>query len=217
MNQGNKILLILCIIALIAGVAVIFEASAFQKKAKITTGIVDNSRISSYHVIYKSDDGVEHNLYISAKNHRRHDRDQIKVFYRIDNPDKARISDGIKGGRKIIIVAIVLLLFDLYLIYTNKKRKKAADNFKSTGRKVQAEITSIEVDLNTTIQNKHPYLINCKWVDPISGRNYTHTIRQIWIDPAPVLAGRNYLDVYIDRENPDKYFMDTEFLGVVAV
>lgn len=85
--------------------------------------------------------------------------------------------------------------------------------FKTTGRAVRAEITGIESDLNTTVMEKHPYIIKCRWVDPITGREYTGSVEQLWKDPAPLLAGRNHIDVYIDRDNPEKYFLDTDFLG----
>lgn len=214
MNKGTKILLVLCLVTIIAGIAVYFEASAFQKKAKVTEGIVENSRISNFHVIYTSDDGVKHDLYVSRKNNRLKDEEKIKVFYRIDNPDNARITNGKKGGKKIIIIAFVMLLFDFYMIYKNKKNIRISNYFKTNGRKIQAEITSVEIDNNITIQNKHPYSILCNWIDPFTGKEYAHTIKHIWKDPTPLLAGRNTIDVYIDREYPEKYFIDTEFLGV---
>lgn len=216
MNKGTTILLVLCILAIIAGTVVIFEASSYQKKAKITEGIVADRRLSSFHVIYKSDDGKEHNLYVSAKNNKHNEGDNIKVFYRSDNPDKARITDGKKGGKKIIIIAIVMLLFDLNLINRNRKNQRVSNNFKTNGRKLQAEITSIEVDNNTTILEKHPFNINCKWIDPNNGKEYTHTIGYIWKDPSILLEGRKSIDVYIDREDPERYFMDTEFLGEIT-
>jgi hypothetical protein len=64
---------------------------------------------------------------------------------------------------------------------------------------------------------KHPFLINCRWTDPFSGKEYTHAIDQLWKDPAPYLAGRKYIDVYIDRNNPDNYFLDIEFLKEIKV
>jgi hypothetical protein len=216
MNKGTKILLVLCLITIIAGIAVIFEASAFQKKAKVTEGIVENSRLSSFHVIYTSDDGVKHDLYVSRKNNGLNDGEKIKVFYRIDNPDNARINNGKKGGKKIIIIAFVILLFDFYMIYNNKKNIRISNNFKTNGRKIQAEIISVEIDNNTTIQRKHPYIIICKWIDPFTGKEYMHTIKYIWKDPTPLLAGRNTIDVYLDREYPEKYFIDTEFLGIIS-
>jgi hypothetical protein len=216
MNKGTKILLVLCLIAIIAGIAVIFEASAFQKNAKITEGIVENSRMSSFHVIYASDDGVKHDLYVSRKNNGLNDGEKIKVFYRIDNPDKARINNGKKGGKKIIIIAFVMLLFDFYMIYNNKKTIRISNNFKTNGRKLQAEIIRVEIDNTITIQRKHPYSILCNWIDPFTGKEYMHTIKYIWKDPTPLLAGRKSLDVYIDSEHPEKYFIDTEFLGIIS-
>ncbi len=155
-------------------------------------------------------------LSASQKNNKHSEGDKLKVFYRIDNPDKARITDGKKGGKKIIIIAIIMLLLDLILIYQSSARNKSAIKFKTTGRKVAAEIIDIGTDMNITFRKMHPYLVNCRWVDPITAKEYTHTIKNIWKDPAPLLAGRNTIDVYIDRENPEKYFMDTEFLGDIA-
>jgi hypothetical protein len=149
----------------------------------------------------------------NGKNKKYYVGDKFRVFYLIDNPDKSRISDGKKGGRTIIIIGIAMLLFDLYVIYLNRSGNKSANKFRTTGRKVEAEITGIETDMNTTVMKKHPYIINCRWVDPITGKEYTDAIKQIWKDPAPLLAGRNHIDVYIDRDNPDKYFIDVEFLG----
>lgn len=216
MYKGNLILLVICLIAMAAGTAVFFEASAYQKKAKVTVGTVNDRRISSYHVIYKSDDGAEHNMYVSAKNNKYNDGEKIKVFYQPNNPDNARITDGKKVGKVIIIIAFVMLLLDFYLIYVNRKKIKESNYFKTNGRKVGAEILGIDSDLSITFRGKHPYLINCKWTDPFTGKEYTHTIKNIWKDPAPFLAERNTIDVYIDKENPDKYFMDTEFLGDIA-
>jgi len=215
MKSGNKILFVLCAIAIVAGITIYLEASAYQKNSKITQGIVVSSTLSSYEIKYTSDDGVERTSMRthSSKGGRHHDGDKVKVYYRIDNPDKCRISDGKKGGKKIVFWAFMLLLFNLYSVYSDRKRTKTSDNFKTTGRKVEAQILKIDTDLTTTIMKKHPYYIDCKWVDPMTGREYTHTIRNIWTDPGTLLAGRKTIDVYIDRNDPEKYFMDIEFLG----
>jgi hypothetical protein len=148
-----------------------------------------------------------------GKNKKFYVGDKFMVFYPTDNPDKSRISDGKKGGKTILFIGIAMLLLDLYLIHLSRSKNKSADKFRTTGRKVQAEITGIETDMNTTVLEKHPYIINLRWVDPITGKEYTDAINQIWKDPAPLLAGRNHIDVYIDREDPGKYFLDIEFLG----
>jgi hypothetical protein len=216
MKQGNKILLVLSLIAIIAGMAIFFEASSWQKKCKVTEGIVTARDTRYYTVKFKSDDGIEHSYKgLQSKNKKYYIGDKFKVFYQADNPENARFHDGKKGGRTIIIVGILMLLLDIYLIKTNNSRKQVSDAYKANGRKVKAEITGVETDLTSTILDKHPFVIKCKWVDPMSGREYNHVIDQIWKDPSPYLAGRKTIDVYIDRDNPEKYFLDIEFLAEI--
>jgi hypothetical protein len=218
MKPGNKVLFALCAIALAAGVIIYLEASAFQKTVKITTGTVVNSSLSRYEIKYISDDGIE------RTNKRTHSRkgktyqngDKVKVFYKIDNPDKCRISDGKKSGKKVVFWAFIMLLFNLVSIYYGRKKDRTENEFKTTGRKVEAQILKIDIDMTTTIMKKNPYYIDCKWVDPMTGKEYMHTIRYVWTDPKILLAGRNSIDVYIDRNDPEKYFMDIGFLGDVA-
>jgi hypothetical protein len=218
MKPGNKILFVLCAIALAAGVIIYLEASAFQKTAKVTKGYVSGTSLSRFEIKYFSDDGKER---IYAGNHggkgrRYHDGEEIKVYYQIDNPDKARISDGKKGGKKVVFWGFILLLFNLLSVSQDKKRNKSENYFKTTGRKVEAQILKTDIDMSTTIMKKNPYYIDCKWVDPMTGKEYTHTIRYVWTDPKTLLAGRNGIDVYIDRNDPEKYFMDIAFLGEAA-
>jgi len=217
MKTGNIILLVICLVAIAIGTVIYFEASAFQKTAKITEGTVVNSDATYYYVQYTSDDGVVRTYRGNhGKTRKGYIGDKKKVFFKADDPEKARITDGKKSGTKVIIFSFMLLLLDVYLIYTNRKRDKLSTDFKITGRKVEADITKIDIDMDTTFMEKHPYYIDCKWVDPMSGREYYRTIRNIWTDPKPLLAGRTRIDVYINRQDPDKYFMDIEFLGDIA-
>lgn len=218
MNTGTKILFVICAIIIAAGITIYFEASAYQKKSNVTQGTVVNSSLSRYEIKYTTDDGIERfsKRTHSSKGRKYHDGEIVKVFYQKDNPDKCRISDGKKGGRKTVFWGFILLLFNLYIVYHNNKRAKTSNSFRTTGRKVEAQILKIDIDMETTVLNRHPYYIFCKWVDPMSGREYLHTIKNIWDEPKTLLAGRNTIDVYIDRNDPDKYFMDIEFLGPAA-
>jgi hypothetical protein len=218
MKTGNKILFVLCGIAIASGVAIYLEASAFQKTAKVTQGTVANSSLSRYEIKYDSDDGIER-IYKgtqSSKGRTYHNGDKLKVFYKTDNPDKCRISDGKKSGKKVVFWAFILLLFNLLSVYSGRKKDKTEKAFKTTGRKVVAQIMKTDIDMTTTVLKKNPYFIDCKWVDPMTGREYTHTIRYVWADPKTLLSGRNGIDVYIDRKDPEKYFMDIAFLGDAA-
>jgi len=218
MNIGNKILFVVCGIVIASGVAIYFEASAFQKTAKITEGIIINDSMSRYEVKYTSDDGIERTdqRTHSSKGGRYHNGDKVKVYYQIANPDKCRISDGKRGGKKVVFWGVILLLFNLLSVYHGKKRARNENYFKTTGRKVEAQIMKIDLDTEITIMKKNPYYIHCKWIDPMTGKEYRHTIKYVWTDPNTLLVGRNGIDVYIDRKDPEKYFMDIAFLGESA-
>jgi hypothetical protein len=217
MKTGNKILFVLCAIAIAVGIGIYFEAKAYQKTAKTTLGTVVNSSLSRYEIKYTSDDGTERTYKGTHGKRRTHrDGDIVKVFYRIDNPDKVRISDGVKGGKKMVFYTFLLLLFNIYSAYQGSKKEKSDNYFRTTGRKVEAQILKTDKDMTLTIRGENPYYIDCLWVDPMTGREYNHTIRYVWKDPKILLSGHNGIDVYIDRNNPEKYFMDIAFLGAAA-
>jgi len=217
MKLGNKLLFVICAIAIVTGIIIYFEASSFQKSARITEGIIVNSDITYYYVQYTSDDGVERTFRgAQKKNGKRRENEKVKIFYQSDNPDKARVTDGVKGGRKVIIFSVLLLVVNIVSVYQDKSRNKSAVKFRESGRKMEAEILKIDKDTSITIKREHPYLIDTRWIDPFTGKEYTHTIKYVWKDPKTLLEGRNTIDVYIDRDNPDKYFMDIAFLGDIA-
>ena len=219
MKTGNKIFFVLCAITIIAGAIIYLEASIYQKKSKITDGTVINTGLSNYEIHYTSDDGVERiykGNHGSSKGWNYHDGDIVKVFYKADNPDKMRFSEGVRFGKKVVKIGVIMLLFNLFLVYTDRKRTKSENSFKTTGKKLQAQIVNIGTDTSISVLRKNPFFVDCKWTDPNTGREFTHTIRYIWKDPKMLLAGRDSIDVYIDPDNLDKYFLDISFLGAAA-
>lgn len=218
MKSGNIILFVLCGIAFAAGMAIYLEASAFQKTSEVALGTVANTSLSSFEIKYISGDGIERTYSgkHGGKGRKYHDGEKVKVFYQVDNPDKCRISDGVKGGKRVIFWSFILLLFNLFSIYNGRKKERSDKHFKTTGRRVEAQILKTDVDTTITVLKKNPYYIDCKWTDPITGREYAHTIRYIWTDPKTLLDGPSKIDVYIDRDDPEKYYMDIKFLGESA-
>ena len=121
MQKGNVIILILGLIAICSGIIVYFEASSFQKGASLTEGKVIHVLGSSYRIRYVTDDGTEKILQGSGKTHGFRQGDSAKVWYRIDNPDRARLSDGKKGSRKIFIAGAFCILMGIYPLFLKKK------------------------------------------------------------------------------------------------
>jgi hypothetical protein len=126
MEKGNKIILVLGILAIAAGVFVIFEASSFQKKAVLTEGKVVWVLGSSFKIQYFTDDGTEKIYRGSGKTHGFREGNNVSVWYRADNPDRVRLSDGKKGAKTLFIIGIVCILLGIYPQFQKKIETPAA-------------------------------------------------------------------------------------------
>ncbi|MCU0457080.1 MAG: hypothetical protein MUE74_12320 [Bacteroidales bacterium] len=121
MQQGNKIILVIGIIAIAAGIFVYSEASSFQKKAVLIEGKVIYVLGSSYRIAFNTEDGTEKVIEGSWKNNRLREGQGRDVWYLPDNPDKARITNGKKGGKKIVLAGVVCILLGVYPLFVRKR------------------------------------------------------------------------------------------------
>lgn len=121
MEKGNKILLVLGILAIAAAVFVNYEAKSFLKKALLTEGKVVHVIGTSYKIQYFTNDGAEKIYQGSRKTHGLREGNIIKVWYRADNPDRVRLSDRKKSTRALLISGIVGVLLGIYPLFQKKK------------------------------------------------------------------------------------------------
>jgi len=126
MEQGNKIILVLGILAIAAGVFVIVEASSFLKKAVLTEGKVVHVIGSSYKIQYFTGDGTEKIYQGSGKTHGFREGNSVSVWYRTDNPDRIRLTDGKKGAKTLFIAGIACILLGIYPLILKKKNNSAS-------------------------------------------------------------------------------------------
>jgi hypothetical protein len=120
MQKGNVIILILGIIAIGAGIFVHFEAKSFHEKTRMAEGKVIYVLGSTYKIQYFTEDGTEKILRGSAKTHGFREGASAKVWYRTDNPDRARLSDGKKAGKTLFIIGAFCILMGIYPLFLKK-------------------------------------------------------------------------------------------------
>jgi len=121
MEKGNKIILVLGILAIAAGVFVRYESSSFLKKATLTDGNVVHVLGSSYKIQYFTADGTEKIYRGSGKTHGFREGNSVKVWYRADKPDRMRLSDGKKGAKTLFISGVVCILLGIYPLIMKRK------------------------------------------------------------------------------------------------
>jgi hypothetical protein len=126
MEQGNKIILVLGILAIAASLVVFFEASSFQKKATLTEGKVVHVLGSSYKIQYYTKDGTLKIYQGSGKTHGFREGNIVRAWYKSDNPDRVRFSDGKKSARTLFVAGILCILLGIYPLIMKKKDNAAS-------------------------------------------------------------------------------------------
>lgn len=139
--------------------------------------------------------------------------EKVQIYYDPSNPADAAMA-GISGMLGSIIcggIGIVFLLFGGVFYWLNSK----GDGDKAlmqNGKKILADITEVALNSSFEMNGKSPFRIHCQWLNKTDNTVYEFKSKNLWFDPSQYMNNRNQIDVYIDFNNPKKYFMDISFL-----
>jgi len=143
----------------------------------------------------------------------------VKVLYNPRQPSEAYINSFAPLWFTTVLLAVLGLAFMSpafgYSIWRRLSDRKAAW-LRENGRRLQAEIKSVELRANFEMNGRHPYRIVCQWLDPARNEVHVFHSKNIWFDPAEFLQGKTALNVWIDPNNPRRFLVDTSFLPGVG-
>lgn len=120
----------------------------------------------------------------------------------------------VKMGIIVLIPGLLMAAAGLLLI---RQSKADVNKLITEGWCVDAYFDSAEKPVYSTkpsryMYNEWIYTIKCSWTDPAGAYHvFTDRIR-LHFDPNFELNYRKTIRVYVDRQNPHKYYMDLEFL-----
>lgn len=120
------------------------------------------------------------------------------------------------GGAVGFVMGLALIAAGAYL---SKRTEDSQKRLINEGYCVDADFDSAEKSIfntraNRNIYNIEYYTIKCSYKDPSSGtvRSFTSEQIRLRFNPNLELYSRKTLKVYIDRNDPSKYYIDLEFL-----
>jgi hypothetical protein len=132
--------------------------------------------------------------------------EKISILYQKNDPYNAKINSFMYLWLKEIIVAhlglffLILGLPSLIAVIKNKKRKKLFIN----GEKISAKVSSIE-------KTKNFYKIIAQWINPSNNTAYIFKSDYMEYNPESIVLNKDIF-VFIDPNNPKKYYMDISML-----
>ncbi len=140
--------------------------------------------------------------------------DKVMIRVSIKNPLK-HVNKHLYISVPALIIGILLLVITLKKSLEYLKKAKNIRNLRLTGIYVQATITEIFVNsLGKKYKNYFPYKLRAKYLNPADNNIYTFDSEDTFINLSDILGkyGTKWVVVYIDKTNPNNYYVDLNSL-----
>lgn len=204
---------------LLGGVAAFISNQNFKQSAREIEGIITeinthyDSDGDSHHDVWVtySVDGREYTEEISFYSSSMFEGKPIEIL--VDNMYPTRIRSTSGSLFVVLILGGMGLVFALVgggtLLVPLRRRAKVKKVIEA-GHYVYAEVTGGFLCRNYTVNNRHPFKLECKYEDVFSGINHMFTSDHIWTDPN-MYVGRQ-IKVYCSQDFTGPYYVDMDSL-----
>lgn len=188
----KKVFLIVGISFLATAVYLAYDVIKFRTQAVTTAGTVTSSGAVQFAV-------QEYNYYYHSI-FRYPVGSVLTIAYSTQNPDAAKIDTLLE----LWLVPIIFALLGLVLVALGYRRADPFD-WRVNGEGIMASFVRLK-------KTKLGQVVVCQWHNPADGKKYTFESSPAQIDPQKLPEDKK-VSVYIDRANPNKYWVDLSFLG----
>jgi len=136
--------------------------------------------------------------------------DTVTIYYDPDNPADFRGSGVGYAGYILMAIGAVSLIACASAGLISLGRKKSRQLLLETGQRVEANIDVVYLNKNVHVNGRHPFVIRCTYMDPVTRKVYTFTSENLWFSVDAILksTGIKSLPVYMDHHDPAKYYVD---------
>ena len=208
-------------IGALAGAGYVYSnTSDFVANASKAQGTVVALRSGAPEVKFRAHDGreVQFTSSVSSKPPSYNVGETVEVLYRKERPEDAEVNAPMTLWLGVIVLGGLGSGFSLVgaaIVFGLGSRKAADPALRLSGMSIQTDFQGVERDTNYSEGGRHPFFVVTQWKNPATGEIHLFHSDPVWYDPtAHIKAGK--ITVYIERGNPDKYFMDTSFLPKLA-
>jgi len=168
----------------------------------------NRSQSANVHIVFYTENNEEIQTLLNEYNSSMRIGQEIEITYHKDNPHNVNV------GNSFVILMIISVVFSLVgiallagaviTIKNQINKTKMQKTVRSTGRLIKANIVGIVEDRTTRINRVHPRILEAEFngMRFLSGYITNNDIMN--------LDKHETIDVYIDRNNADNYYVDLE-------
>jgi hypothetical protein len=224
-----KIIILLVGSALLLGAWFVYDSTReFLATAVTAQGVVTDLQLSrssdsnTYNPVFEfqTPDGKIYEVLSSAgSNPPSYARgEQVEVFYQADDPYDAKINGffTLWGAAAIVggLGVIFFLVGAAIAIYPLLKSRSHA-RLRSEGQRIISKVVSVGQNESVRINGRHPHQVVTQWQNPATGDIHLFKSASLMFDPSDYMS-RKDITVYIERNDPDTYWKDLDFLPELA-
>lgn len=144
--------------------------------------------------------------------------DIIDILYLANKPQNAKINGffSLWGGSLIFggLGSIFFLISVGLVIYPIMKKRKD-QHLQNTGTPIKTEFQRVELNESYSVNGRHPFQLVTQWQNPSSSQIHVFRSNNLWFDPTDYV-NRDHITVFIEKDDPETYYMDISFLPELA-
>ncbi len=137
----------------------------------------------------------------------------IPILVNKDDPTEVMDSETLLFmGIVFMVLGLIAVLAGGISVLKDWKNKKKIEMLKNTGKRLQATIDRITINERIAVNEEHPYIIWCSYVDEFSGARFEFKSENIWNDPYKVCDEGSTIDVWVKADDYLEYIVDVDSL-----
>lgn len=190
------------------------------EKRSSSSSSTSNSRTYSPKVQFTTANGESMTFTTSSSSYPpSHDiGEKVDIFYKADTPSQAKINSyfDLWGGATILgVLGAVFFAIGAGIMLFSNLGQNNKSKLISSGDAVMADFQNVELNKSFSANNTHPYQILAQWLNPRTNEIHIFKSENIWFDPTSHIKNKK-IKVYIEPNNPKKYYVDISFLPKFA-
>lgn len=143
---------------------------------------------------------------------------KVEVLYRPTEPQNAKINGFFSlWGGSVIVGGLggVFFLIGSGIILAGSLKSRKDEFLRKNGMPIETEYQSVEQNTALTVNGRHPFRVLTQWQNPSTSELHIFESNNLWFDPSSYIKSRK-ITVFIEKNNPKKYFVDLSFLPRLA-
>lgn len=140
--------------------------------------------------------------------------EKVEVLYLPAEPYKARLNSffSLWGGSIIVGgLGTIFLLIGGGIFLAPKLKSRKNEYLKEQGSPIESEFQSVAFNTTVSVNGRNPFQVITQWKNPSTSQIQIFKSDNLWYDPTEHIQNKR-IRVFIDRNNPKKYYVDLSFL-----